>query len=648
MKPNEVEISAIIRRLAPSLKLPFGGSIAEFIEQRRILPPGSALEGPKKISRTPALKQIYEWFRDPFIREIILRKPAQFGATDLIVDLVIWIAENDPSPVGVFFADEKTARKMMYSRFKPALESLGVIVQKAANKKQQITSFECKLPNGFHLVVSWASSIAATASISFKYMFADELDKPGYQVVGAEGSTIGRLRERTETYPDHKIILLSTPAGPRGEITQEFEASDAVFDFQVKCPLCEVEQSLEWGYDPQLKDQEAERPFGVIWEGGRRATKDQIRRTARYRCQGCGEPWTTQQKNKAVKAGRMVARPTETPVERPEKIGVQLNRLSSLFPGGRLDKLVSSFIYCLKKGPLELQNFVNSTLGLPFEIKHSVNNAESDIIAACLPDLERWTVPESAVAVVISVDVQAEGFWFVCRSWARDMTSWLMGWGFVPTEAELNELLFEKTFERPDGSIVPVWRACLDTGGGLHSSGKSSTEYVYDWFIRNRFRGIGLFLFKGSSRVLPGKLHVGKPLEKLPSGVKVPPGVLLQIVELDTVQLKDEFFWRLEKARNKETGAAYLPQDIDQDYVRQITSEEKVTTARGRIEYKVKGSRANHLLDCEQMQLALVSPQLGGGVRIVTAPKPKQGNNAPRAKSTTSSKGGWIKQGGWL
>lgn len=634
---------------------PYRGSIIDFIESRRILPPGSAVPGPKKISKTPALRELYNWFQCPSIREMVIRKPAQFGVTDFIVDLIVWIAENDPAPVGLFFSDERTCRKIMKTRIKPALESLGIITVKAANKAQELTSYECSLPNGFSLVVSWGSSVAATASLPFKYLFVDELDKPGYSLSKDEGGVMGRLRDRTETYPDHKIIWFSTPTVPTGRISEAFDGCEEIYDYCVTCPECGVEQPLEWGYDPQQKDQESDRKSGVTWSFGRKATKAEIRSTARYKCCGCGCLWDTKIKNRLVVFGRYLPRGSASPDGKPERIGVQLNRLASLFPGGRIDKLVTSFLDSLKSGPDELQNFINSTLGLPFEIKHIVKNEVSDVEAAQVDGLNFWDPPEASVALIISVDVQKEGFWYLIRAWDRDMTSWLIGCGFAPTEQELDELIFEKLYEKSSGQAVPVWRAGIDTGGGLHSSGESSTEYVYDWFIRHRLQGVNLYLLKGSNRVLPGKLKIGSPLEKLPSGFKVPPGVLLQIVELDTVKLKDEFFWRLEKARNGETGGAYLPRNLSADYIRHITSEEKVVDKETkRVEYRLKGKRANHLLDCEMMQLALAGPEMVGGVRLLmTTPgmPRKKREQAPNQVRKIQLQGSpWVKKktGGWL
>ena len=50
------EIGAIV--------IPPDCSVAEWVESHRILGKGSAEPGPKRISRTPNLRAVYDWFGD--------------------------------------------------------------------------------------------------------------------------------------------------------------------------------------------------------------------------------------------------------------------------------------------------------------------------------------------------------------------------------------------------------------------------------------------------------------------------------------------------------------------------------------------------------------------------------------------------------
>lgn len=590
-------LSTSARAILPPDDIP----IAEWVEKNRRLPRGSAYEGPKRVALTSALRIIYEWFRDPFIREIVVIKSAQIGYTDLLVDLILWIACNDPAPTVLYFADQSTAKKMMAHRIKPPLVSLGLVRQKADNKTQEVTSYECHLANGFNLVVSWASSIAATAALSYKYIFCDEIDKPGYQATGTEGGALGRIRERAETYPDRKIILGSTPTLESGLIFKEIGRVNAMFDYCVPCPSCGMFQPLRW--------------VGVIWEGGSKATSKQASE-ARYKCSGCGFLWTDQQKSEAISHGKGMPR-DEIP-GRLVRVGLQLNRIGSLFPGGRLESLVNDWVS--KQGdPVELQNFVNSTLGEPWKQVVKIP-AAADVLTARLEAQHQYMVPTQAVCVIMSVDTQQNGFWWRLRAWARDGTSWGMAYGFAVDWDDLDALIFRRGYEQ-DGHYLPVWRVGIDSGGTTAKGiAISRTEEVYEWFRRHRGRGARVFVCKGSSRDIGTDLSMGKPLEKMPSTNKaLPPGHGLQIIELNTSRLKERFFYKLGQAQRSEEMGAYLEATCDERYANQITAEEKRIGKNGVIEWhQIRPD--NHMLDCEMMQMAMASSELFGGVAVLRPP----------------------------
>ena len=106
------------------------------------------------------LAAVYDWFGDYRINEITCQKPAQCGFTDMAVDLILWICENDPSPTALFLADRATAIKLMEYRIKPALKGMGKLKKDKKGQKKEATMFECRMSNGFYLMVSWGSSIS--------------------------------------------------------------------------------------------------------------------------------------------------------------------------------------------------------------------------------------------------------------------------------------------------------------------------------------------------------------------------------------------------------------------------------------------------------------------------------------------------------
>ena len=600
---TDAELSA----LRPPERLP----IADWIERNRVLHESYAAEpGPKKITRTPFVRPILEAWLDPWVREIVVAKSAQIGLTDLAIDLVGHTAANDPAPMAVFLADQITAEKVMGDRVQTMLRSTACL--RDFLDENRLTKQEAYLRNGFNLTVSWASSIAQTASRPFKHLILDETNKPGYSATGEEGSALGRLRQRQETFADSKLLMMSTPTGEAGNITRELASCDAVYDWCVPCPKCGAYQPLRW----TAQEIGGRKTGGVVWEGGHEAKLELIEATARYQCGECSALWTTTEKNAAVALGKAMPRGPVPP--RARRVGFQLNRIMSLFPGGRLEKLVLDFIES-KKNLADFQNFINSALGEPW-IERIRENKEEDL-AHLRVDLPRGIVPSEACVLTCGIDTQQDGFWYSVHAWAPDSTTWVIDCGYLPTWQELEELLFATRYKNEAGKEFGIWRALIDSGGTkADGAAMSRTEEIYHWIRRNGHgRGCRVFACKGSSKALPGNVALST-LDKTPSQKPMPS---LQLVSVDTEKVKDSIWYRIDQAKEHAPQAIYLTIDLPNEWTRHITAEEKRRNRDGTTEW-VKIRRDNHLLDCTVYALASVDWGLLGGLRPFQHARPEE------------------------
>lgn len=470
-------------------------------------------------------------------------------------------------------------------------------------------------------------------------MIFDEVDKPGYTVSTKEAGPISLGRERTETYWSHKIGILSTPTDEFGNITRELLSCDVIFDWHVPCPYCGQYQPLvwnlkyAWGFENGQYlglDGELHPLGGVVWEGGRNATREQIDAAA-YRCGECGARWSTVEKNLAEECGRPGPR-TSMP-GRLRKVGFHIWRLYSLLgKSGDIPKIVAAYIKAVKShDPRDLQGFVNSSLAQPFKVVIA-SKSDGDL-ALCRVDLEPQVIPEEAVALTCGIDVQKYGFWFVVRAWARDFTSWLIHYGNLPTWEDVEHLLFSASYPIRDGKgAMRIWRAGIDTGGGDRNPGNagsaSMTEETYMWLRNNGIgRGCRVWGTKGSSSPLRGKVHLGNVLDKMPSGKPIPGG--LQLLFLDTHQIKDAIHYRLDQARQQLPTGCYLHRETGKEYFAHILAEEKRRKSNGAEEW-IQVRPDNHLLDCEVIALAVADPECpGGGVQLINRPMICSGASAP-------------------
>ena len=626
---------------------------SQWAEKYRILSAPSEERGPLRLIRTPYLVPVMNAFDDPEVEVVVFCKSAQVAGTEGMISVIGKRAHDGNCPIMLVMADEDTALYMSKERIQkmfkgsPVLSKL--IIPEKFNQK------EISLMNESFIALAWASSVAKLASRPIQVIVFDEVDKPGYSIATKEASAISLGIERTESYYNRKIGILSTPTLEEGNIYRELNSCDVIYDWHVPCPYCGQYQPLRWGakyatgFDEGMyrgDDGKMHRLGAVAWEGGRNATDEQIE-AARYQCGECEKLWTTQQKNKAVEQGKPVSR---TEVTKRRKVGFHVNRLYSLLgKSGDIAKLVREWIDC-QGDPKKLQGFINSTLAEPFR-QIVVSSSESQIYQAKTA-LPQQIVPQDTVCLTAGVDVQKYGFWFVVRAWARDSTSWLVHYGQLKTWDDVEQLLFETSYpvEGDEERSMRIWRAAVDTGGGEGEDGAgiSMTEETELWLIDNGTgRGARVWGTKGSSRPLATMLSIGKARERTPSGKPLPGG--LQIISLNTERFKDNLHYRLGLAIEKEPGGAYLHSETDMQYVRHITAEEKRLDGKGVQSWVKIGSRRNDLLDCECMAAACVDPEWpGGGLNLLRrADVAKQrANAAPEKQRAMAPKKRRVRSGG--
>jgi phage terminase large subunit GpA-like protein len=594
-------------------------SISEWAEKKRVLSDSSEEKGPLRLIRTPYLKPILNCFQDPYVHTVVFEKPAQIAGTECFITILGYYSDEEPCPMMFVLADESTSIYMARERVKKMFQNSPELEHHYETGK--FSKDEVILQNGAYIAMAWASSVAKLASRPMKILILDEVDKPGYYLTTKEASPISLAIERTITFNNPKIAILSTPTIETGNITKELESCEVIYDWHVPCPRCGVFQPLRFSgeYSRGFKDGMFRSangqmlPLGrVVWDGGKEATDRQIAK-AGYECGVCNYVWDTAEKNTAVEAGKMVSR--SAPVAKPQKIGFHVNRLYSLLgKSGDLSRIVRDFIGCLGD-PKKLQGFVNSTLAEPWKIL-IIKTSEDELLKTRV-DLEPQVVPADTVAITAGIDPQKTGFWYVVRAWAKDYTSWLIHYGFLLSWGDVEQLLFNTRYPvMGSDRKMPIWRCGVDTGGGQFDDDPSMTEAAYWWIRANgQGRGCRVYACKGSARPLAGKIGLGKKLDKTPSGVPLPGS--LQLVLIDTSDMKDVIHYRIGNALTGDPQPAYLHRDTDRDYARQILAEEKQVDEKG-MQVWVQIRPDNHFFDCEVLAHSAADPEfMGGGVNIV-------------------------------
>jgi len=651
--PEELHAIAVREKITPSA----------WSEKYRVLGEHSEEKGPMRMRRTPYAVGIMDTLAEASVERVVICKSAQIGGTEIGISAIGYFTHQEPAPIMLILADQDTAEYMSRERVKPVFSESADL--RSLPDKSLWTVGEMRFLNGSYIAIGWASSVAKLASRPIRVVICDETDKPGYSLTTKEGSPISLAVQRTETFYNRKILLLSTPTLVDGNITSELMNADEIRDFHVPCPHCGEFQPLRWsieyahGFDDGVFRSEdgTMKPIGgVVWEGGRNATEEQIE-AAVYKCGPCCGVLNTIEKNVAVQAGKWVAR--SEPVRNPRSVGFHVNRLYSLLgKSGDIPKLVADFLEARSKGPGEMQTFVNSALAEPW-IMTIAKTTESAILKA-RADYDQQTVPADTVALVAGVDMQKRGFWFVVRGFTREYRSYLIHYGWLGSYDELETLLYQTRYPvvaysgaNPRIADMGIWRAGIDSGGTKFDIDidLTMTEQLYFWIRKNIGRpGPLVFPTKGSSHPMAKIVNVGQPIDRTPSGKPLPGG--LSIATLDTGKLKDAFYFRIGQAvAGEDIQPAFLHKQTGNDYARQITAEEKRLNEK-QIKEWIRVRPDNHLLDAETIALAMAEPEMqGGGLNILfpaPAPRPRKQTDKQSEPERRAGRLGGFRRPKWL
>lgn len=602
----------------------------------------SAIKGLYKLDMTPQYEEIMDSCHNPLIKRISLSSSAQSGKTTFCMIVVSFFTDQIPSPCSVILEDQQTAEFIAEKRLKVMFDESEKLSKLKDSKSW--TKHTMSFKNGAFIEMGWASSIAKMSTRSFRIVVSDEVDKPGWYLRTREASALSLIDERMETYPNSLHLVCSTVTDENGNIMKEMENADAVFDRYFRCPHCGLLQPLKWSseYAYGFKDGKFKGKDGklynlgqVVWDGGSKATKKQIRKTSRYECGECKGKWTTVKRNQ-------IARENAEWIPRNELNGFESHihfhqsRLISLFPGGRLETMVEKWVKIQKmpkgdKKRKELQGFINGSLTEPWQqIIKSVS--ELEILRARVPELNPGYYPESAVCLIAFIDVQKVGFYYGVRAFAPDFTSWLVDYGKEGNYDDLEELLFERVYKlQGKNSTMKIFRAGLDVMGGIPlEENLTSTDQAELWVRSNQGKGVQLCACRGAVRPFPGKIRRGKVLDKTPSGHEIPGGLMMW--HINTLQCKISFLDRLSNASKRtDFQPAYLHNEVGTDYAYQIQGEQVRLDEKKGIQYFHK-VHANHYLDVEVGILALADYSFpGGGVdRFVPQKRPVSTKKHPQ------------------
>jgi phage terminase large subunit GpA-like protein len=630
-------------------------------ESNRYLTLGSPA-GPWRGSTQPVLNPLIDVLDHPGLREIWIEKCKQIGGSEIIRNYLAYLAHMAATTVLYVMPNERDGKKQVRKYMRPLFDGrdVPVLAPMWSRAKSDNTTSNIRLVNGFDLQLAFAGSEASLSSEPRRVAFLDEVNI--FEAFKGTVTTATNLaRNRLTRMRDiSKLIGVSSPTHPDGEITREVERADLQLRYYAVCPACSTAQTMVWD-----RVRWPERPESIdrnTW-----ATRVRTEQLARYVCGTCEAGWDDRQRRAAIEAGywalagiedvrdgdhpwRLYADGRRTGEKPPgSTLGVRLHGLLDV--GRSLAYMAGRFIAAVGRDS-EMMDFKNAELGETFHFAAS-KTPETVFERKCKPDDAQGFVPGRAglvpawaCRVLMSIDTQKEHFYVVVRAFGPNLRSRRVWHGKVPDFEGLAAL--EQAWwpsEDPRQPRRRVFLACIDTGGAARTEhvDANRTEQTYQWCAACPTLRIPM---KGASRPIEPKIrwkdHAYLPRDAAERSEERAerPEIRLRLYFLDPVYWRDLLSQYVAEALpviDATTGEVVpgrteqrweLNDLNDAAYNRQMASMHRVMTPKGPAWSPHTHGQRHDFHDCEQQLLALAH----GPGQCLGLPDPRRVE--PRAAGT--------------
>lgn len=614
-------------------------TVSQWADKYRQITVG-ARKGQWSTEVTPYLRAVMDACCDPFVREITLMSARQMGKTEAVYNALFWLIDADPRDVLFVYPTKELAAFNNKRRFLPTLKRTARARRWLGASNRDAGALELNFRRMMLRFVG-SNSEANLESYPYPVVIVDELDR-------CDPDTLPQVRESLKTFPEFKLIKVSTPSVVGVGIDAEFNGTQVSFDeedggafvgtppadrrrFAVPCPRCGCFHLRTFSQ--------------VRWVGGRAATKAAAKASAYMECPACkgrieaadnawqlargvwapvpkgagaggggagavivpraldwdGKGAVNARQADEIRGGEWDVGPEV--LRFGEHVGFALSGLCSALEANPYGAVAAKWIGI---GGVPTRSFVNRTLGDAWAVKGEA--ADVKAIAARAGGYEIGQVPAGVMAITVGVDVQQDRMYAEVLGWGeRGEVCWFIECHEIPRVrgANLAELdtLARKVYTRDDQKKMGITVLAVDSG--------KYTDEVYRWVMRWR---PGLPAGEGPRKVWAVKGEEGRrsPLPWRESAVTARAdraasavGEGLPLLIVNTGYWKEHMLARL--TGHGEQGEMQVddwrfPNGVPRGYLQQLTAEQLVRERRGGqivTAWALRpGRTANHYGDC--------------------------------------------------
>lgn len=634
MKPTSKKaakkLNAAIGPAVQNFKPPEDLTVAEWADRhRRLSPENSAEAGPWRTSRTPYLREPMEAFTDPKVRKIVMVAASQVGKSELELNIIAYIIDQDPGSILFVQPTLDDARKFSRLRIAPMIRDSKTLKAKVSDIKAKDsgnTILQKSFPGGM-LTITGSNSASALASTPARYILGDERDRWAISA-GTEGDPWALAEARQATFYNAKAVEVSTPTIKGASNIENSYYQGTQERWCHRCPECG-----EYG---EIIFDRIHFNHTVTKVRGKKVYK--INGPITWACPNCGciSPEDVMRRQPA----KWIA---ENPAAYADGVrSFWLNAFSS--PWTPWEKIVLKFLQA-KNDPQKLKVVYNTLLGELWEDRGGI--ADEDTMLARREDYgtnadgSPVELPEGVLVLTCGVDTQDNRLEYEVVGHGHYGETWGIKKGYIMGKPDTDEV-----WQQLDDVIGHVYRfkdsvrglrisiTCVDSGG----------HYTQEVYARCRARK--------NSRVfaIKGKGGDGIPFVTPPSKVAIKDNkrITCWLYTLGVDAGKETI---MSSIRVQEPGAKYchFPRGesygYDFYYFNGLLSEklELTQTKRGNhwAWVKIPGHERNEALDCRNYALAgfrIIDPDMDAVERRLRnlpekgAPKKAAAQRQSRAK----------------
>lgn len=550
---------------------------------------------------------------NPIYRGVIAVMGTQQGKTAGLLNICGRKLDDDPAPVLWIGPTKSNVQNVLEPQIEAMIENSPSLKYKRPPSKRRPKLL--KIVNGVPFRLAWAGSATELASQPAHTVVVDERDK--MKPLPGEGDVMVLAGARTSNYPDSVIIGTSSPTDGNVDITihevtglEHWAVADAddldspiwkLWQLGTRFEFCWPCQHCGEYFAPRLRHLTG-------WVSG--ASPIQAKRRAVVACPHCRGTHQNSQKELMNARGKMIApgqwvdaATGEVRGEPPEAEWATFWVSGLCSPWVSFGQRAHQWIAAVRSHDQEtLRATVNTGFGELYRTRGEAPpwediKAKSDASPWKLGDIPSW-----AQLFFLTIDVQQDKLVAVTRGWGAEWGSILIDrteiWGSTDEGQVWDKA--DKHLERELQPGVIIDAACVDSG--------YRKERAYDWAAKHSHRNV----YASQGRDNPKKIYAPHDIETTRAGKRLWGG--MKVWTLDAGYFKGWVHDRI-KYPEDQNGAWRLPQNVGDDYCKQIVAEQRMKTAAGKTLW-VKRS-VNDYLDCEAMQVFLAHVE---GVRNLIPP----------------------------